>query len=78
MLDSDRRNKRFLYGMTFASFVFTAIVWIIIIALRNRIRLAVAIFEEASSALRTLPQVSQPVFYSSYPLAHGSVVNSCS
>jgi hypothetical protein len=57
VLDSDSRNKTFLYGLMIAAFIFTTIVWIVIIALRNRIRLAVAIFEEASSALRNLPQV---------------------
>eukprot|EP00045_Choanoeca_perplexa_P009111 m.85985 g.85985 ORF g.85985 m.85985 type:complete len:648 (+) comp14756_c0_seq1:48-1991(+) len=56
-LDSDERNERFLYGAMIAAFVFTAVVWIIVIALRDRIRLSVAIFEEASSCLRNLPQL---------------------
>eukprot|EP00730_Choanoeca_flexa_P015721 TRINITY_DN7282_c1_g2_i2.p1 TRINITY_DN7282_c1_g2~~TRINITY_DN7282_c1_g2_i2.p1 ORF type:complete len:670 (+),score=191.83 TRINITY_DN7282_c1_g2_i2:67-2010(+) len=57
VLDSDERNERFLFGIMIAAFVFTSLVWIVIIALRNRIRLAVAIFEEASVALRALPQL---------------------
>lgn len=55
--DAEERNKRFLYGFMIASFVFTGIVWLLIIIMRNRIILAANMFKEASKALGRMPQV---------------------
>jgi hypothetical protein len=68
VLDSDKNNRDFLKGLFIVSFIFTAIVWLVVIALRNRIRLSVAIFEEASSALRTLPQIFLMPFITNFCL----------
>jgi hypothetical protein len=55
--EADERNEKFLYGFMIASFVFTGIIWLLVIALRTRIMLAATIFQEAAKALGRLPSV---------------------
>lgn len=54
-LDTDERNERVLYGMMIFLFVFTGLLWLITLALRNRIRLSVVILEQASKAVARMP-----------------------
>eukprot|EP00043_Microstomoeca_roanoka_P009018 m.86177 g.86177 ORF g.86177 m.86177 type:complete len:643 (+) comp14455_c0_seq3:239-2167(+) len=56
-LDTDVRNERLLYGFMIFLFIFTALVWIITLAVRNRIRLSVVILQQASKALVRMPWV---------------------
>lgn len=55
--DEDIRNERFFMGFFIASAVFTGIIFLIVLVLRNRIRLTVALFEEASKAALRMPQL---------------------
>lgn len=43
--------------MAIASLVASIIVFLLVVAMRNRIRLCIAIFEEASKAMLRMPQV---------------------
>lgn len=56
-LDQDKRNWQLLEAASIIMLVFTVLVIIILIAMRNRIRLAVAIFEEAAKALTCMPSL---------------------
>ena len=65
-LDTDERNERVLYGMMIFLFVFTGLLWLITLALRNRIRLSVVILEQASKAVARMPWVSRPLSHLSH------------
>lgn len=68
-LDTDERNERVLYGMMIFLFVFTGLLWLITLALRNRIRLSVVILEQASKAVARMPWVSRPLSHLSHSCA---------
>lgn len=55
--DEDERNLMFFKVTMVISLVIFVVVTIVLIAMRQRIRIAVTIFEEASAALAHMPQV---------------------
>eukprot|EP00049_Salpingoeca_infusionum_P017614 m.353687 g.353687 ORF g.353687 m.353687 type:complete len:667 (-) comp16820_c0_seq1:211-2211(-) len=62
-LDVDVRNEKFLKILFIIVCVVTGIIWLLVIALRNRIRLAVTILQEASKALASIPALYfSPIF----------------
>ncbi len=56
-LDNEKRNVQIFLAATIVMTVFTALLVLILIAMRNRIRLAITIFEEAARALTSMPTV---------------------
>ena len=55
--ENQTRSIRFINGLAWTALIITVIVVVILIALRNRIRLAVAIFVEASKAVGAMPHI---------------------
>lgn len=61
--DSARRNEKLAMGLMITALVLSLIFFIIICALRKRIRLAVSIMEEASCAIARMPHlILSPIF----------------
>eukprot|EP00040_Diaphanoeca_grandis_P014167 m.71688 g.71688 ORF g.71688 m.71688 type:complete len:699 (-) comp24380_c1_seq1:84-2180(-) len=54
---SEKRERSFYYYTGISMMVFTIIITLIIVALRNDIKVAIAVYEEASRALRKMPTV---------------------
>eukprot|EP00056_Hartaetosiga_gracilis_P001793 m.47682 g.47682 ORF g.47682 m.47682 type:complete len:668 (+) comp10783_c0_seq2:41-2044(+) len=56
-LSQEVRNERLLFWLMIILWVFTAIVWLIALALQSRIRLSVTIFQKASKAIVRMPWI---------------------
>lgn len=57
VLDETKRNRMFFLGLFIATAVIAVIILIISIAMRKRIRLTVAVFEETSKAIFWMPLI---------------------
>ena len=62
-LDAESKNEKVFKGLAIAAIIITVVVFLILVAMRNRIRLTVAVFEEASKCMARMPQISfSPIF----------------